>query len=403
MSTIPTSGEQPPPYSPVPNAAAFFPRPHPSAESVAWLGLASLLFLGPLAGIPAILLGALVQRELAAAGERYTGEDRAKLGVMTGWAGTFAFGFFYLYFAAATSESLALMVLATGVLGGLAIAVGQLVPGAPKPLVSLSDLARRSRLIVGLAVVGLMVVGAGGFLRKRSADQEVRNAAEIQCAGERQKADSAIAGGQFDVARRNFGAARDFCIGDALEAVVVLEAGLGERQAAHAKKLAAEEAAREAKLAEEKEAKAAAEFPSSAEAVLRSIRQATAKVAQRKWEVAASDLDSAEATLNKFRGTRVARDQPWGGLDDQIHALRRRIEPGLKQLQQAKEHQLAVIEAAKQEQEEARQKAQEAAEAARDREASRNLVCRDGTTSGCLCAGSHRGCCSHHGGVAGCE
>lgn len=34
----------------------------------------------------------------------------------------------------------------------------------------------------------------------------------------------------------------------------------------------------------------------------------------------------------------------------------------------------------------------------------RGLVCRDGSASDtCLCHGSHRGCCSHHGGVAGCE
>jgi len=35
---------------------------------------------------------------------------------------------------------------------------------------------------------------------------------------------------------------------------------------------------------------------------------------------------------------------------------------------------------------------------------SRYLLCRDGTTSpSCECSGPRRGCCSHHGGVAGCE
>lgn len=34
----------------------------------------------------------------------------------------------------------------------------------------------------------------------------------------------------------------------------------------------------------------------------------------------------------------------------------------------------------------------------------RMLLCRDGTTSPtCECGGPRRGCCSHHGGVAGCE
>lgn len=38
-----------------------------------------------------------------------------------------------------------------------------------------------------------------------------------------------------------------------------------------------------------------------------------------------------------------------------------------------------------------------------DFEASRGIVCRDGSGSGCTCHASHQGCCSHHGGVAGCE
>jgi hypothetical protein len=33
----------------------------------------------------------------------------------------------------------------------------------------------------------------------------------------------------------------------------------------------------------------------------------------------------------------------------------------------------------------------------------RSLLCGDGTTSDCACTGGHRGCCSSHGGVAGCE
>lgn len=32
----------------------------------------------------------------------------------------------------------------------------------------------------------------------------------------------------------------------------------------------------------------------------------------------------------------------------------------------------------------------------------RGLICRDGASSDCSCAGSHRGCCSGHGGVARC-
>lgn len=42
------------------------------------------------------------------------------------------------------------------------------------------------------------------------------------------------------------------------------------------------------------------------------------------------------------------------------------------------------------------------AEQAADAIKNRGLLCRDGASSDCLCAGSHQGCCSGHGGVSGC-
>lgn len=87
-----------------------------------------------------------------------------------------------------------------------------------------------------------------------------------------------------------------------------------------------------------------------------------------------------------------------------------------KQLDRAKQQQAAVARAAEARlnAQQAREKAiaaarearENAAAAAQEREeaaANRSLVCRDGTTSGCSCYGSHRGCCSHHGGVSRCE
>jgi len=37
-----------------------------------------------------------------------------------------------------------------------------------------------------------------------------------------------------------------------------------------------------------------------------------------------------------------------------------------------------------------------------DFDRSRGIVCADGSGSDCMCSGSHRGCCSHHRGIAGC-
>jgi hypothetical protein len=52
---------------------------------------------------------------------------------------------------------------------------------------------------------------------------------------------------------------------------------------------------------------------------------------------------------------------------------------------------------------EAREQRRRAAAERREARASRGLMCNDGTESpGCSCGGSWRGCCSRHGGVAGC-
>lgn len=51
-----------------------------------------------------------------------------------------------------------------------------------------------------------------------------------------------------------------------------------------------------------------------------------------------------------------------------------------------------------------RERRREAAEEARANRSSNRLLCNDGTLSPtCTCSGSHRGCCSWHGGVAGCQ
>jgi len=71
------------------------------------------------------------------------------------------------------------------------------------------------------------------------------------------------------------------------------------------------------------------------------------------------------------------------------------------------DHQLALA-AQKEIQRAARENAQREREQARreraEQAANRGLRCCDGTSSpSCSCSGSHRGCCSRHGGVCGCE
>lgn len=73
--------------SPIANLDTLFPRPHPLASTVRLLGVLALA-TGPLAGVPAILLWRIVEREAATSNGRITGAPR--LFVRLGWAGTVA-------------------------------------------------------------------------------------------------------------------------------------------------------------------------------------------------------------------------------------------------------------------------------------------------------------------------
>jgi len=104
-------------------------------------------------------------------------------------------------------------------------------------------------------------------------------------------------------------------------------------------------------------------------------------------EQPSSPVASADVALltsaNKRDTAQLARDE---------EAARRRAE--------AEERRQAQLAA----QAEARRQAQEQREAAAASAFEGALMCNDGTESpSCTCGGSHRGCCSHHGGVAGCR
>jgi hypothetical protein len=71
----------------------------------------------------------------------------------------------------------------------------------------------------------------------------------------------------------------------------------------------------------------------------------------------------------------------------------------------AEEQRRAAAEARKLAAQEREAKRRRAEEERRERlSVPRSLRCCDGTLSPtCLCGGSRRGCCSHHGGICGCE
>ncbi|MFO0756987.1 MAG: hypothetical protein U0359_10865 [Byssovorax sp.] len=98
----------------------------------------------------------------------------------------------------------------------------------------------------------------------------------------------------------------------------------------------------------------------------------------------------------------AALEKLLGDADREVDAADKKA-AAVAALEEAKRKRQEAIEDAKRKQAEAAAAAKQAAEERAQRAANRSLLCNDGSISGCSCSGSHRGCCSHHGGVAGCE
>lgn len=381
--------------SPIANLATLFPRPHPSASTMRLLGALALV-TGPLAGVPAILLGRVVEREVAASNNRLTGPVRRF--VHLGWAGTYGGVFLVLYAIASSSSTFELILLLVGALAGSALAIGSL-PRAPKALAAWKNLAQRAPVLVGVPIAGVLLAGAAGYLARERADEQRRVEAAERCDASLQAADEALAENRFDDGRSQISIAGDVCTGAALAAVSSRTAVLAEREAAYRKHREDEAAARRVR-----------ELATYASDASNYLQKAEALVAQRKWEAADQELRGAEVLLSGLR-TRQAATEVVEPLAKRSAAVREQIAPGLEQARKtreaqeaAEEHRRAAREADVAAQEAAEERRRAAREAAASVQGSRGvLYCRDGSISGCSCTGPRRGCCSHHGGVAGCQ
>ncbi|MFO0590321.1 MAG: hypothetical protein U0441_22455 [Polyangiaceae bacterium] len=389
--------------SPIANMEALFPRPHPSASTVRLLGLLALV-TGPLAGLPAIVLGRVVERESARTNGRLIGAP--PLFVHLGWAGTYAGLFLGCYFIAASSVPVAMGFVGLGALAGLSLAVGG-DSRAPRAISAWNALVRRSPVLIGAPIAGVLLSGAAGYVTKKNNDERARAEAEERCRQGLLAADRGIGAEDFPAARQGLVTARETCVGPVLDSVAEKEALFQTRESAARKRHEEEAAAERARAAEQHEKDLADSRARTQLDAEESLRKAEAFAAQRRWEDAEQELRGADKAVSSLRDLHASSDvlEP---LEKRITALRTRIAPGLEQARKLREAQEAAEErrrAAQAAAEERRRAAQEAAAAAREAasESSGLLYCRDGSVSGCACAGSHRGCCSHHGGVAGCR
>jgi len=83
---VPPAYGQPPAYAPTPGYAPA--QVAPSSNEAIWslvLGILSITCLGLIAGIPAVILGTIAKRKIAASGGVIRGQGLATAGLVLGW------------------------------------------------------------------------------------------------------------------------------------------------------------------------------------------------------------------------------------------------------------------------------------------------------------------------------
>lgn len=377
------------------NFDEIFPRSHPSAKLALDLGRAALV-LGAIAGIPAILLARLVRREIAESDGNYNDEDLAARGEWLGSIGTYFSGLLALYALAYWRPAIGIIGAAVAIVAAIA-AVALRQADKTRPL---GNWAQRLRQTTGaLALGGMFLASFAGTLIGRNADEQARIAAMAQCDALLRNADTSTAENQFGVAKGALDSAGSICVGAQVEKLAAARANFDKGQTAYNERVAKENAERHAQAEREAAEKRQRDFNAALEDAAKALKQANEEAARGKWAEADAHVETASKSLRDVAWAEFVTDKRWLDATKQVDGLRKRIAAPLEQQRKAEEATRARQQAAE---EAARARAEVAEEA---REANKHLLCNDGTRSPtCLCSrASHRGCCSHHGGVAGCE
>lgn len=434
---VPAGGLAPqePRRSIVANAPHLFPRWHPSAGTCFLLAAASLVGFGPLTGVPAVGLAHLVLREVHAAPSLYFEKGRARAALWLGWVGTIFYAALGVLLVARATAPVGYLALVVGVFGGagaLAI-VARRIRSDP----------RSAYYVMGVTLasaVALAFSGVGGVIwHARDA-----TAAAAQCDQLQTQARASADRADFADAGRKLAEAEKLCVEQRLADARTFAASIPALEEEHRKQGVSKRFER-ARASAASHLKEAADLARSkryvdADGVLRraeeeldEFRDESHIAESAAWKGAITDIRRERAAIapkadSELRtkiaalladARRLSRSQQWtaasaklteaANLKTDWKPLESTIAQWRKldgELDRERDRVTAGADAARRRreaQEEARQRAKEAAESAR--EASRRLRCCDGTLSpSCLCSrASRRGCCSHHGGVCGCE
>ena len=292
------------------------PTIHPYATGSLCLGIAALLgfvpscFMGGsvIMGVPAILLGYLALRRIAASSwndafvdsGRFTGLGRARAGVVLGYVGCALFGFWSGRGVGHSST-----------LAGVAAAVA-----AVAVVSGITALAAKSKVKVLLAIsvaspVVLFLVGSVAGVVGARADAATK--IDLCNRGETD-ASTQLTAKNFAAAHTALKSAHDNCADGEAAKLAELDHDLIQREQAARKAAADRAAADQAAAAAAKEKAAVQTFPQESTNITAAYRRALNDTFAGKWKDANDDLSSAEASLSTFDGTSVEQSKPYQAL-----------------------------------------------------------------------------------------
>lgn len=364
---------------PVLNAAALFPRTHPSAWMAAGLAAASLL-LGPPVSVPAILLARQVRHEIARNLGRLTGDRVAAAAEITAWLSCFAW-----LSLALTAVVVVLPASATIVaLGGIATGAFVLLRRWPRWLGASAATSGLLAMFLGTSI--------HHHLQRERAVEQLH-----ECESARGSAAAAWAASDFQTAQRAYRRALSTCVGDDASFAASRLSELDVRnalqklvQTATTARDSATRAAEDSARLERDGSRLRARFAAADVTTSEGLSQVRRLARSKQWEKARDELESVKAALAGFQRTEIEESARWKALSSEAQELRSAIQPALDKLD-------AQREAARQRQEAAETKRRERA---RHSSSSNRVRCCDGTLSpSCTYDRSLRGCCSWHGGV----
>lgn len=317
-------------YGP-PQGRPLGPFDHPSVNTVLVLGLASVFCVGAFAGVPAIILGRRVLADVAREPGRWRSVFGARVGLFLGWvsvAGTafvVASAVTHGWISAALGVTLAALGLTLLALGGL--------KNLPQPIASVSATLRRAPLALGLSFAGVLLGSTTGLIGTIA----VAQATAQKCADARSHYTAKSKGEDFAATRSAIGAIERECATAATATELSsMRANVAAQEAEAKKRKDAEEVARLAQVAADKEKRALETFPDKSKEIAAMITAAQSKVWQGKVEAADEDYDTARRRLDEFKGTTVEESKGFVDLGTQIAEKKQVIKPQVERVREAR-------------------------------------------------------------------